>query len=141
MAKTIKAEDLNALFVKDAIVESRRKTSRAGFFDMDILNKATDSILKNACPIDANAFWNMAKIGEMKADDSHKFYYVTRAFKMAILNTEKKINLFDDVFNNPASTKIMQKHLNKKAFKLQNATMKDGTKTVLLNIDVEHLFN
>lgn len=141
MAKTIKAEDLNALFVKDAIVESRRKTSRAGFFDMDILNKATDSILKNACPIDANAFWNMAKIGEMKADDSHKFYYVTRAFKMALLNAEKKINLFDDTFNNPASTKIMQKHLNKKAFKLQNATMKDGTKTVLLNIDVEHLFN
>ena len=108
---------------------------------MDILNKATDSILKNACPLDVNAFWKMAKIGEMKADDSHKFYYVTRAFKMAILNTTKKINLFDDVFNNPASTKIMQKHLNKKAFKLQNATMKDGTKTVLLNIDVEHLFN
>lgn len=139
-AKSISEQELNALFVDAGIVESVKRKARCGFFDMAVLNNVAKAILKESKPIDVNAFWNVAKIGEKKADNNHKCYYVNRAIKMALLDAKKNINLLEQNFNAPSSSKMLKEHLDNKAFKMSEVVLKDGTETILLNVDIKSAF-
>jgi hypothetical protein len=111
-------------------------------FDSNILSKTVANLLENKKPLNIEAFYGIAKLGKRNDDAIHKNYYVTRAVKMEMLKQKKAIDLLDNgSFNDPASTKILQEHLNNKAFKILNAIFKDGRKAELLQIDIETAFN
>lgn len=145
-AKTDKVEiaesDFNALFEDAENVEAIQRKAKNGLFDSNILSKTVANLLANKKPLNIEAFYGIAKLGKRNDDAIHKNYYVTRAVKMEMLKQKKAIDLLDNgSFNDPASTKILQEHLNNKAFKILNAVFKDGRKAELLQIDIETAFN
>jgi len=140
MAKTIKAKiDLSKLFVdsdKKTVVKSN---SRAGFFNLDILEATTENLMDTQKPLNVDVFYEMAKIGTANNDTNHKNHYVKRAIKMMMLIKKHNINLLDRNFNDPASTKILQEYLNNKAFKIQ-LVAEDGKQWEELNVDMTTAF-
>jgi uncharacterized protein YdaT len=138
----IAESDFNALFEDAENVEAIQRKAKNGLFDSNILSKTVANLLENKKPLNIEAFYGIAKLGKRNDDAIHKNYYVTRAVKMEMLKQKKAIDLLDNgSFNDPASTKILQEHLNNKAFKILNAIFKDGRKAELLQIDIETAFN
>jgi hypothetical protein len=133
----ISEKDINALFVKTSDVKSILRSARASFFDTAILNKAVSEMIANGTSLNINAFWNVAKCGDRKAnaDKNHICYYVSRAVKMEMLRQKDKTDLLQENFNSPESSKILREKINNKAFKISENILNDDTKALLLNVD------
>jgi len=138
--KEISAKDIDGLFVRADVVKSVKRNSRASFFDEVILNNVVTGLMAKGVPLDVNAFWDMAKIGNTNADKNHKCYYVNRAIKMALLNAKKSINLLEQNFNDPASSKVLKENLNNKAFRMSDVVLTDGHETTLLTVNLTEAF-